>query len=182
MTAGGFGGTGQGGAVGAISGGGAGSLGAAGGGAGSYGVVGGGGAGSYGTAGGGGAGAFGAAGGFGGGNVGVIGSYGGNVCPFGDKELGMENKNIQDSQITSSTAWKNLPPENGRLNGESSWSAEQNDKNQWLQIDLGEILAITKIATQGRHNYDQWVTSYLLSYSSDGKTFENYKFDGTEKV
>ena len=138
--------------------------------------------GAVGEFGGGGVGSFGAAGGFGGSNAGLSSGYGGNVCPFGDRELGMESKNIQDSQITSSTARENLPPENGRLNGESSWSADQNDKNQWLQIDLGDILAITRIATQGRHDYDQWVESYLLSYSSDGETFENYRVDGTDKV
>lgn len=127
-------------------------------------------------------GALGTAGGIEGGSVGVSGINGGNSFQFEGKELGMENGNIQDSQITSSTAWNGLPPEKGRLNGASSWSAGQNDENQWIQIDLDKILTLTKIVTQGRHNSDQWVKSYLVSYSLDGQTFQNYKIDGADKV
>ena len=129
-----------------------------------------------------GGGALGIPGGVDSGNVGVSGINGGNSLQFEGKELGMENGNIQDSQITSSTAWNGLPPEKGRLHGASSWSAGQNDEDQWIQIDLNKILTLTKIATQGRHNYDQWVKSYLVSYSSDGQTFQNYKNNGADKV
>ena len=87
----------------------------------------------------------------------------------------MENGNIADSQITSSTFWGGLASAKGRLNGATAWAAGQNDQNQWIQVDLGEQKIVTKIATQGRNNYDQWVTSYVVSYSLNGQTFNQYQ-------
>jgi len=42
---------------------------------------------------------------------------------------------------------------------------------QWIQVDLGKITMITKIATQGIHDKDMWVTEYMVSYSLDGGHF-----------
>ena len=94
----------------------------------------------------------------------------------------MENGNIADSQITSSTFWKRLASAKGRLNGATAWAAGQNDQNQWIQVDLGEQKIVTKIATQGRNNYDQWVTSYGVSYSLNGQTFNQYQVHSIDKV
>jgi hypothetical protein len=85
--------------------------------------------------------------------------------------------------MTSSSVWSGvLSTQQGRLNGPTSWSARRNDRNQWIQVDLGRQEVITMIATQGRHNFNQWVKSYFLSYSSNGVTFDDYKPDGIVKV
>ena len=94
----------------------------------------------------------------------------------------MENGYIADSQITSSTFWERLVSAKGRLNGATAWAAGQNDQYQWIQVDLGEQKIVTKIATQGRNNYDQWVTSYGVSYSLNGQTFNQYQVNTTDKV
>ena len=94
----------------------------------------------------------------------------------------MENGNVEDYKITSSTAWSNLPSTKARLNSDSSWSAGTNDKNQWIQVDLDKPVTVTKIVTQGRKNYDQWVKTFTLSYSFDGENFEPYQVNGVEKV
>lgn len=63
-----------------------------------------------------------------------------------------------------------------RLHSGRSWSARINDHyRQWLQIDLGRPTRITKIATQGRKDYRQWVKRYTISYSQDGAVFTDYK-------
>ena len=112
-----------------------------------------------------------------------VGGMANDECQLGEKALGMEDGRIQDTQITSSSAWSGLLPQKGRLNSATSWSAGHNDLNQWIQIDLRRQEIITRIATQGRKNYDQWVTSYMVSYSFDGERFENYKdSDGTDQV
>ena len=36
-------------------------------------------------------------------------------------------------------------------------------------------MRITRVATQGRYSYDQWVTMYRLQYGDDGMTFQYYK-------
>ena len=57
----------------------------------------------------------------------------------------------------------------GRLVG--AWCAKRNNRNQWLQIDLRGPTRITKVATQGRDDYNQFVKSYYLYYSQNGRTF-----------
>lgn len=100
--------------------------------------------------------------------------------------LGMESGAIIDSQITASSEYSaSHAARLGRLNvqaGATSWSALANDVNQWLQVDFLQKVTLSKLATQGRYNYPQWVESYFLSYSMDGSTFENYKQCGEDKV
>ena len=97
--------------------------------------------------------------------------------------FGVESGKISNSQITSSTAYHpRVAAVQGRLNGAASWSARVKNRNQWIQIDLGRDEVVTAIATQGRANANQWVTSYYVSYSLDGKVFFSYKTKGVVKA
>ena len=40
-----------------------------------------------------------------------------------------------------------------------------------IQVDLGSLYYVTAVATQGRPDAAQWVTSYKVTYSLDGVTF-----------
>ena len=54
--------------------------------------------------------------------------------------LGMQNGEIKDGQITASSAGKNEPAYNARLNLEGkSWCAAEKSKSEYLQVDLGEV-------------------------------------------
>jgi len=93
----------------------------------------------------------------------------------------MESGLIKDAQITASTQWDgNHAAIQGRLNflaggGKAGgWSSRTNDVHQWLQIDLASYTRLTRIVTQGRNAYNQWVTKYKLQYSEDGVTFYYY--------
>ena len=92
----------------------------------------------------------------------------------------MENGKFDNTRITSSSFWKDLSPEKGRLNGTSCWSAGENNKYQWIQVDLCKERVLTAIATQGRKSAEEWVVSYSVSYSLDRDNFENYKIN--EKI
>ena len=95
----------------------------------------------------------------------------------------MENGNIADFQITSSSNYSHhLTATKGRLNGAQSWAARRNDDNQWIQVYLGKLKIITSIDTQGRSDYDQWVTKYVVSYSLDGHIFNQYQEHKADKV
>ena len=105
--------------------------------------------------------------------------------------LGLENGAIPDAQISASSQWdNNLGPNRARLNGNltgkgmGAWCALNDDKNQWLQVDLGRYTTVTRIATQGRSDSSQWVTKYWLQYSDDRVNFHWYKdlVDGSIKV
>ena len=86
--------------------------------------------------------------------------------------LGLEDGRIQDGVISASTIWSSAcAAKLGRLNhvagsGKAgAWCVRTSDAHQWLQIDLGKGTTVTKVATQGRQDHNQWVTSYSISYS-----------------
>ncbi len=105
------------------------------------------------------------------------------TCKYNKYPLGLENGRVSDSQITSSSAWSaTLSTRQARLNGAGCWTARRRDQNQWIQVDLGKEDVVTAIATQGQSNADQWVKTYSLSYSLNGKNFDCYKMNGIVMV
>ena len=101
----------------------------------------------------------------------------------------MENGVISDAQLSASSQWDdNHGPHRARLNTRrfgnkrGAWSALNNDIYQWLQVDLGKYTTLTRIATQGRSDFNQWVTKYRLQYSEDGVNFHLYKELGRDSA
>ncbi|XP_022779610.1 retinoschisin-like [Stylophora pistillata] len=102
--------------------------------------------------------------------------------------LGMESGVITDSQIIASSEYaSNHGARYARLHFKGArhpgfvsagWAAKESNTNQWLQVDLRQTTEVIGIATQGRHDYDQWVTKYKLQYGQDGQTFRVYRRNG----
>ncbi|CAH3154073.1 unnamed protein product [Pocillopora meandrina] len=99
----------------------------------------------------------------------------------------MESGAIFDSQITASSVKNdNLAARNARLHFKGSenpirragWVAGVKNIKQWLQVDLEQTTRVIGIATQGRRDWDQWVTEYKLQYGDDGLFFRVYKRNG----
>lgn len=100
--------------------------------------------------------------------------------------LGMESGKITDGQVTASSYYNGddrYAPKHGRLNKVSglsgslgAWAAGQKNIHQWIQVDLGvQNMAVTRVATQGRHNDEEWVISYKLQYSNNMVYFQYYR-------
>eukprot|EP00057_Strongylocentrotus_purpuratus_P006615 XP_011661089.1 PREDICTED: EGF-like repeat and discoidin I-like domain-containing protein 3 isoform X1 [Strongylocentrotus purpuratus] len=92
--------------------------------------------------------------------------------------LGLESYVIPDSSLTASSEYNaDHGAKRGRLNLarvgnlRGAWSARTNDANQWIQVDLLDLYRVISVATQGREDVSQWVTSYKLACSTDGTTF-----------
>ena len=76
----------------------------------------------------------------------------------------MESGAISDVQITASSIWDaDHHAIRGRLQCDTdsgtagSWSAGNNDLNQWLQVDLGSrFTKLTRVATQGKKGVAQF--------------------------
>ncbi|KAK3282832.1 hypothetical protein CYMTET_9456 [Cymbomonas tetramitiformis] len=102
--------------------------------------------------------------------------------------LGMESGDILDGQLNASSS--QCPPSSARLNSSStvgglgSWCGTS-DPDDWLQVDLVHSASVACVATQGRSNETQWVTSvrgrsnetqwvtsYRVSVSADGEAWE----------
>ncbi|XP_041474462.1 uncharacterized protein LOC121423208 [Lytechinus variegatus] len=103
-----------------------------------------------------------------------------------NSSLGLENGNIPDSSLTASSFWGNNSPCSPkmarlhikRIDGTSvcgSWSSGVVDSNQWIQVDLLTLYRIHGVATQGREDWTQWVTSYKINCSKDGLIFDTVK-------
>lgn len=106
-----------------------------------------------------------------------------------DMPLGLEDKRVHNKMMRASSYYNYYcGPWNGRLNGRrhgrsgGAWCAKRRDRRQWLQIDFGALAKVYRIASQGRQNSAQWVTSYSLSYSKNGYKFVTYKERGRTKV
>jgi len=90
--------------------------------------------------------------------------------------LGMQDGTIPNSAITSSESQAGRGPENARLdNGQGWYTNEKTDSRDYLQINLGGLFYVTKIATQGAPCCDVMVTNYTLQYSKDGATWREYQ-------
>uniref|UniRef100_A0A8D3D2P1 Contactin associated protein-like 5a n=1 Tax=Scophthalmus maximus TaxID=52904 RepID=A0A8D3D2P1_SCOMX len=64
-----------------------------------------------------------------------------------------------------------------RLPGAGGWSPMVTDQEPWLQVDLREQLEVTAVATQGRYDSWDWVSSYLLLYSDTGRAWKQYRHE-----
>ena len=103
--------------------------------------------------------------------------------------LGLQNGRLRNSRITASSEYNVYTAarlgrlglhKRGRYVG--AWCARHNNKNQWIKVDFGRTMKITKIATQGRQDAAQWVTYYKVSSSLDGVHWQVYRFKNSDKV
>ena len=96
----------------------------------------------------------------------------------------MADGRIPDFAITASSwfDWRYVP-QNGRLyrsfrmgDFAYGWSPRHSVVGEWLQIDLGTVVMVTKIATQGSSylHVVEWVTQYSIEYSEDGTEFQQH--------
>ena len=102
----------------------------------------------------------------------------------------MQNKQILDSAITASSyQYNDGKADNGRLHflrtsdRAGGWVAKRDDKyNPYFQVHFGSWRKVTRVAIQGRQDYNQWVKSFSLSYGYDSMSFQIYKEQGEKKV
>ena len=103
--------------------------------------------------------------------------------------VGIQSGRIKNTAMTASSSYNVFHgpylarlhrSRTGRYMG--AWVARIRNANQYLQIALGRPMKITGIATQGRHDANQWVTRYLVAFSQDNMHFEYYMEYGNFKV
>ena len=106
-----------------------------------------------------------------------------------DMPLGVEDGRVPDPLMRASSFYNYYcGPFNARLNRRrysrygGAWCAKRRNKRQWLQVDFGALTRVSRVATQGRQNSAQWVTSYYISYSRNGYKFTPYREGRRTKV
>jgi len=87
------------------------------------------------------------------------------------------------SNVTASSEWHGRTAADAWLHSGSAWSAKESDFGQFLMFDLGRMMNITTIVTQGRSHTDDYVEEYRIQYGTNGRDFTDYKeVDGTAKL
>ena len=81
-----------------------------------------------------------------------------------------DRANFSDSIFSASNSIDNHIPEKARLSSGSSWCTSSNVDN-YLDIDLGVVYVINSVTIFGDAVSKNWVTSYKLSYTRDGKNW-----------
>lgn len=99
--------------------------------------------------------------------------------------LGPASKENPDSVFSaSSIANNNHSPSRAKLgttkvgSQAGAWAALYNNFGQWIQIDFTKVVKITRIASQGRDDANQWVTSYKIRFGLT-RYFEDYNKGNT---
>ncbi|KYN19702.1 Neurexin-4 [Trachymyrmex cornetzi] len=59
--------------------------------------------------------------------------------------------------------------------GGNAWTAGSSDFGQYLIIDLGQVMNITAVATQGRSVQNEYIMEYRISYGTNGLDYVDYK-------
>nr|XP_058953151.1 lactadherin-like [Pocillopora verrucosa] len=81
---------------------------------------------------------------------------------------------------------KRYYPYYGRLHenrGCGGWCPKTvSDRTDYLQVDMGTMLSVCAVATQGEKVYHEWTTSYKLHLSTNGVTWNVYEETSTAKV
>ena len=89
----------------------------------------------------------------------------------------MTNGKIRDTDISASSELNsNSSASNARLNNTKSWVADKNDTQPWIQVNLGKIMNITAISTQGFPG-SGFVSSFYFSYTNEMEWL-NYTIHG----
>lgn len=89
---------------------------------------------------------------------------------------------VDAESFQASSSRRGSEPDKGQLNGNGAWSpSSDNDANDYLQINLGDVFFICAVATQANPLVDEWTTSYKLILLF-GTEWVTYKENGREKV
>lgn len=109
--------------------------------------------------------------------------------PLCMEALGMQSGRIKPDALQASSQYDAYHgADNGRLHFQKTgsrigaWSAKTADGNQYIQAKFDVVAKVRRVATQGRMDADQWVKTYTLAYSFDGKTWKDYKLNNIVTV
>ncbi|XP_022106836.1 uncharacterized protein LOC110987964 [Acanthaster planci] len=98
------------------------------------------------------------------------------ACRYG---LGMDDDLIPDQSIqTSSVLGPDYGNSQSRLNAEPTatmkgcWAPAQNNKDQYVQVDLGKPTVVTGVSVQGCSGEERWVTKFRVELSLDEQNWK----------
>lgn len=90
-----------------------------------------------------------------------------------NKDLGLQSFWTPNSDVTASSILDSFhDPGQARLHGKGAWMPLVQDSEQFLQIDFKGEVDLSAVAVQGHPKYEYWVMKFALSFSLDGKAWD----------
>lgn len=88
------------------------------------------------------------------------------------------------SFTASSSSDDNTAPQFAQLYPETEgyWKPFKSSEKEYLQIYLGQPETVYGVQVSGNPSNDEYVTSYLVAYSSDGTSFSYVLYHGQPEV
>lgn len=90
---------------------------------------------------------------------------------------GSITNNKPENKRAYSSVWGNNVIGTGHarsaLDSVQAWSSRWNSFRHWMQLDLGASVTVSGVVTQGRANWNQWVTRYRVAISEDGGVWQH---------
>ncbi|XP_077420985.1 lactadherin-like isoform X2 [Vanacampus margaritifer] len=101
--------------------------------------------------------------------------------------MGMKSRLISDGQLSASSSFRTWGidsftwlPQFARLDKQgktNAWSPSQNNRSEWIQVDLEKTKRLTGIITQGAKDFGvvQFVSVFKVAYSNDEESWSTVK-------
>ncbi|XP_072237037.1 lactadherin-like isoform X2 [Leuresthes tenuis] len=105
--------------------------------------------------------------------------------------LGMKSRLVSDDQLSASSTFCTWGidtftwhPQFARLDKAgktNAWSPANNNRSEWIQVDLQKTKRLTGIITQGAKDFGvvQFVSEFKVAYSNDGESWRIVKDEST---
>jgi len=92
---------------------------------------------------------------------------------------------VPDHRFTASSYYdQRYVPSNARLvTSSEAWGPKTTDGDKWLQIDLGSVVYLCAVATQGAGTFNnEFVKTYKLRVSMDNMNWKYYQQNNGDTV
>ncbi|XP_071513055.1 neurexin-4 isoform X3 [Panulirus ornatus] len=73
--------------------------------------------------------------------------------------------------LTASSELVTREANKAKLYESTAWTAKNADYLQYIEVDLGDTMNVTAIATQGREDSNEFVTAYTIEFGRDGTLY-----------
>ncbi|XP_072177194.1 uncharacterized protein [Diadema setosum] len=101
---------------------------------------------------------------------------------FESIQMGVENRLVGVESLSASSCLDNRHcADRARLNQVAwnglggAWMPAEDTTNQWVQVSLARPSFITGVVTQGMHEADHWVASFMVAHGINGVDFETVR-------
>lgn len=78
---------------------------------------------------------------------------------------------VGSSTLTASSELVTREANKAKLYESTAWTAKNADYLQYIEVDLGDTMNVTAIATQGREDSNEFVTAYTIEFGRDGTLY-----------